>query len=222
MVEDKKKVLISVISNRGSWPKHFAISLIELINHTRKKYYVEYFVVSSCSVNHMRNRSALISINKGREARGFKFDYQVQLDDDMMYPKDFIEKFIEHDKDCVVGVACQRTPPFSPVQYKEFNGVDFKKEDNLIRLKGDEGLVKVGISGPVGMVIKTEVFDKLKYPYYQQIETNDQPSYIGGDVNFACALKDAKIDIWCDSSVSFPHCVGENMYADRGDVKFFN
>lgn len=216
----KKRVMIAIISNRGTWPKHFAISLIELINYTRKLYEVEYFTIASCSVNHMRNRAALISMDKGRESTGKKFDYLVQLDDDMMYPCNFIEKFIAHDKDCVVGVACQRTPPFLPVQYKEFNGVDFKKESNLVRLKGDEGLVKVGLSGPVGMVMKTSVFDKLKYPYYQQIETNDTPSYLGGDVNFAMALRDAKVDIWCDSSVSFPHCVGENAYADRGEVHF--
>lgn len=218
--EERKTVCIAIISNRGYLPQHFCTSLIELINYTKKHYHVDYFFIGSCSVNHMRNRACLIAQNRGREATGIEYDYLVQLDDDHMYAPDFIVEFIKHDKDVVLGVTCQRTPPFLPTQYKEFNGIDMKEESNLIRLKGNEGLVKVGVSGPVGMVMKTKVLDKLKYPYFQQIEVNDRPNYIGGDINFCLALQDAGIEIFCDSRYSFPHCLGENAYSDRGEVRF--
>jgi len=215
-----KKVLIAVISNRGQWPKQFALSLIELINETRKDFYVEYFVISSCDVNHMRNLACLLSINQGKQPRGFKFDYLVQLDDDHMYPADFIKKFIEFDKDVVVGCTSQRNPPFGPTQYYEFNFIDMKEEKNLCRFKGNEGLVKIKASGPVGMVMKTDVLEKLEYPYFSQIDVGTPGNFIGGDIFFSKQLEDHGIEMFCDSSTSFPHGLGEGPYSDRGEVRF--
>jgi len=218
--KDKKKVLITIISNRGYFPKHFSLSLIELVNNTRKEHNIELINVSSCDVNYMRNRACLIAQNKGKEARGFRFDYIVMLDDDHIYSPNFINKFISYNLPVVVGCTSQRTPPYKQTQYKELKGIGFKEEDNLVKPNKNDGLIKIGVTGPVGMCINVDVLDKLKFPYFEQIILNDGPEIRGGDVNFCYKLNDAGIPIYLDSSESFPHCTGESLYVDRGEVKY--
>ena len=220
--KDRKKVLVTIISNRGYWPMHFSISLVKLMEYTRKHHNAELMTVKSCDINYMRNRACLIAQNKGKEANGTKYDYFVQLDDDHIYPEDFIVKFIGHNKDIVVGCTSQRTPPWNQTQFKEFTGVDnFKSVNNIVNPKPEDGLIEVGFSGPVGMTMKTEVLEKLKFPYFKIEYLNTNPSIVGGDISFCRQLKEKGIKMYLDSSVSFPHCVGEAIYADRGETKMF-
>lgn len=212
--------MIAIISNRSSWNRQFALSLMELINYTRKRYFLTYFILNSCDVNFMRNRACLIAQNKGKEAQGIRYDYLVQLDDDHVYDREFIDKFIKHNKDVVVGCTCRRMPPYTATQFKEIKGIGLNDKDNLIDINKEEGLEKIGCTGPVGMVIKVDIFDRLKFPYYKLTYLNDTPSTQGGDIYFSQMLKDANIDIWLDHSVSFPH-LASGLFVDRGSVKFY-
>jgi len=216
----KKKILIAIISNRSAWSKHFSMSLVNLIHETRMKHNIEWINVSSCDVNYMRNRACLIAQAKGNEAREWNYDYIVMLDDDHIYPEDFINKFVDYDLPVVTGCTSQRTPPYKQTQYKQIKGIGMKDEENIVNPKETEGLVQIDASGPVGMCIKTEVLEKMKYPYFEQINLNNSPSIRGGDIQFCQQLKELEILLYLDSSVSFPHCAGDTLYADRGQVHY--
>ncbi|MFW6311766.1 MAG: hypothetical protein ACOC1K_05975 [Nanoarchaeota archaeon] len=215
------KVMIAIISDKSVWPTQFSLSLIELIRYTASKHQVSYFHLSGCNVNNSRNKACLIAQNKGIESCGFEFDYLVQLDDDHIYERDFIDKFIKLDKDIVVGCTNKRIPPFNATQYKEIKGIGMQDKENQIDISKIEGLEKVGSSGPVGMTIKVDVFKRLKFPYFKEIYLNESPSLQGGDIYFSQMCKDANIPIYLDKSVSFPHKI-DCAFVDRNEIKFYH
>lgn len=188
---------MTVINNRQTMPKYFVKSLMELYIYT-KKYLpnIDLKFVTANAVNHMRNLSVEMAIEGN-------FDYLISLDDDHTYEKEFIVKFFKEDKDIITGCTNQKTYPYFPTQYYKIQK-EMKDFKNLCYYTGKDELKLIESSGPVGMLIKTSVFKKMKWPYYA-IDWNDKGKVIGGDVNFCKTVKKLGIPIYCDVSTCFPH-----------------
>jgi len=211
ILNKKAKILLAVINNASMLPEYFVKTLIRVFIFTRYNYPgTSLNFVSANSVNHMRNIACTLAIDQG-------FDYLIMLDTDHLYPEDMIIKLMAHDKDFVCGCANLRYPPFNPVQHKKYKEEGFKNEDNLIYLKGDEGLVEFGAGGVVGALIKVDILKKLKYPYFH-IQYLNKESHKGGDVYFTDNLKKLGVKMYCDASLSYPHNVRE-MFTDRREIK---
>lgn len=220
------KIKIFVIDNTGSWPGYFCLDLINLYTETLKEYpNTTIETAQACSVNEMRNfacRNAIGKRGKRSQELPERVDYLVQLDTDHHYPPTFIIDMMKHDKDVITGCTSSRYNPYQQTQFKKFQ-YEFRVEDNIVNPSKDESLRKIAASGPVGMIIKTDVLDKLKYPYYKinhigHEDSRPTEAIQGGDIYFSKQLKKAGIDLWLDPKVTFPHQV-TNVFVNRGQLQ---
>lgn len=220
------KISIFVINNTGQWPSYFCLDLINLYMKTLEEYpNTKLQTITACSVNEMRNFACRYALGKRGEPgdeNPERCDYFVQLDVDHRYSPTFIIDLMKHDKDVVTGCTSNRRFPFKQTQFKKFQ-FEIKAEDNIANPHPDDELMKIDASGPVGMLIKTDVLDKLTYPYYKiehigHEEGRSVEAILGGDIYFTKKLKEAGIDIWLDPKITFPHEVA-NVFINRGELK---
>ena len=105
-------------------------------------------------------------------------------------------------------------------QFKE-NKVNIKEASNQVNPKPEDPLMKIGASGPVGMLIKVDVLFKLEFPYYKReyIGSKDNPeAEQGSDIWFCGLLNKIGTDIWLDPSITFPHEV-RRVFVNRGQLQ---
>lgn len=206
-----KKILITVINNNGVLPSYFTKSLLELYIYTRK--YLpgtDLRFIEANSVAHMRNLSVRTALEDG-------YDYLVQLDSDQKYPANFIVKFYQEDKEVITGCTNQRVYPFYPTQYFKLQK-QLKELSNLCFYTGEDELIEVEASGPVGMLVKTSVFKKMKWPYYS-MDWSDPKRTISEDIRFCMNLKELDIPIYLDMSINFPHEIKGFTYGRTLDLQ---
>jgi len=121
------------------------------------------------------------------------------LDSDMTMDKDMINRLIEHDKDIVSSFHIRRLPPHYPnVFYK------FKEEYRHIHQDCAKGLIEVDSVGFGGILIKTEIFKKLKYPYFKFL-FKDNKKLFGEDLLFCKNAKEAGYKIFVDCDLECGH-----------------
>jgi hypothetical protein len=217
--KSNKRILIVVISNQKVWPTYFANDLFNVYLETQKYYKCDLMIANSCNIENMRNVACLSAL--GKNPGSIKYDYFVSLDTDHLYPQDFIVKFMKHDLDFVCGLTNRRQVPFTTTQYLKWKRKGLTKINNCVP-NTKNGLVEISASGVVGALIKTSVLEKIKFPYFNDIyEVNDVMKEgirrRGSDVNFTHKLQQAKVKMYCDTSVSFPHEV--IVHVDRGEFK---
>ena len=158
------------------------------------------------------------------------------MDDDHEYPEDTIFKLLIHKKDFVTGCTRQRVHPYNPTQFHKFMN-PVKQQGNFVFCKGDEGLIKIEVSGPVGMLMKVDALKELDYPYYWMdynydssyyLKQNEKESwtfypqfrsnYLGGDYKFCQQLLEKGKELWLDSSLDFPHMISGVVDAHSDDL----
>jgi hypothetical protein len=222
---NQDKINIYVINNTGMWPDYFCLDLLNLYNKTLTEYpNTRLVTMKANSVNEMRNFACRNALGK-RSPNGEtleRVDYLVQLDVDHRYSPTFIIDLMKHKKDVVTGCTSNRRVPFRQTQFFKLQK-DINEEGNVANPKPDEPLMKIEASGPVGMLIKVDALDKLKYPYYtiEHIGTEEGMNVeatMGGDIYFTKQLKEAGIDLWLDPAVTFPHEVG-GVFVNRGEIQ---
>ena len=220
--KEKPAVMISVICNNDTMPTYFIWDLFHLYIHTKRFYPdVDIQQANACDVNLMRNMSALYSLGGNDLNKPYK--YLIMLDDDHKYPEDFIVRFVKKAEETgwpiITGLTSSKKEPHYNTQYYKLQK-DLNNPENTVHCKKKkEKFIDIECSGPVGMLIKSDIFNKLKFPWY--LQTYDTPeegqpskfNTVGGDVNFCYKLKEAGIPIKLDLQTSFPH--GTVRYLNR-------
>jgi cellulose synthase/poly-beta-1,6-N-acetylglucosamine synthase-like glycosyltransferase len=117
------------------------------------------------------------------------YDYLLILDQDVIPPKDVIEKLISHDKDVVsalffghhdVGQGDVRPMPFAWVFSKEIG--DWNHTGYLLESETWEPqLLKIAFAGMGCILIKKEVLEKVKFRYNIEMDAWDD-RWLGVDV----------------------------------------
>lgn len=136
-------------------------------------------------------RCKLVEMSLAQDA-----DYVLFLDSDMTFPADLVERLMAHDKDIV---ACNYATRRLPVK-----SVAFKSLDNLEHLYSFDktGLEECDAVGMGAMLVKTEVFKKLRYPWFQIHYMPNARLWMGEDMYF-CKLAQANgYQIWIDHDLS--------------------
>lgn len=210
----KAKVCISITSNFEFLPTYFVIDLISMINYASK------FGVT-CSVFSSRNSMGIDMIRNSAVdfARESGCDYVLHLDTDHHYPHNTLVKLLQHKKPFVCGVYCKRTTPFEYVQYKNPMKIPINTPKNTYKAEELNGLMRIGASGTAGNLVHIGVYDRISKPYYEFTTTKKGGKLYksGEDVNFCRKLHKAGIEVWCDTSLSYPHHV-TTFFADRGNI----
>lgn len=168
-----------------------------------------------------RNRIARIAIDKST-------DYVFMVDNDVVIPKNALSYFLEEPKDVTLGFYAHRDSDniyrgrtCVCKLYDENGKLNYNypleseyKADELKQLK-EQGKFKVRIHGG-GMgcaFIKTEVFNKIQYPWY------DWTNYKSGailseDLYFCENCKKNSIPIYTDTRINCGHMLRHVQFAD--------
>ena len=137
-------------------------------------------------------------------ARHHKCSHVMFLDSDMTFPQDAIQKLITHDKDIVCGLYFQRDPPHLPAAIVGVDGRITKEQISLGRLQ------EIDAAGTGCMLIKTEVFEKMSYPWFDY-QVYKGYTYHTEDVIFCKKAKELGYKIYVDTSIKCGHLVDHEL-----------
>ncbi len=121
------------------------------------------------------------------------------IDHDVLPRRSTLQKLLDYDKDIVAGVypmVQQGKLSWCLSREEPYKGLEYDKlPDNLFKTK----FVGCGM-----MLVKTEVFDKLEWPYWKK-EFAPGVFKTGDDVYFCKKARDAGYDIWVDPKLKCHH-----------------
>ena len=136
-------------------------------------------------------RCKLVEMSLGQDC-----DYVLFLDSDMTFPVNLVERMVAHDKDIVACNYATRRLPVKTVAFKSFENLE-----NMYSL-GKGGLEECDAVGMGVMLVKAEVFRKLKYPWFQIHYMPNARIWMGEDMYFCKLAKAGGYKIWIDHSLS--------------------
>jgi hypothetical protein len=136
-------------------------------------------------------RCKLVEMSLAQDA-----DYVLFLDSDMTFPASLVERLIAHDKDIVACNYATRRLPVKTVAFKSFENLE-----NMYSL-GKGGLEECDAIGMGAMLVKAEVFKKLRYPWFQIHYMPNARMWMGEDMYFCKLAKANGYQIWIDHDLS--------------------
>lgn len=146
-----------------------------------------------------RSRTDLV-----REAVQWEATHILFIDSDMHFPQDMAHRLLRHNKDIVGVNYAKRRFPHLPVTFKHMpdpaQGTDsavfcYTEADST-------GLEEVDALGFGGILIRMNVFAKLKPECFETGVVKGTGIYMGEDTHFCHAAKAAGFQIWCDHDLS--------------------
>ncbi len=147
-------------------------------------------------------------------------DLMLQIDDDMLVPKDLFERLYEHNVDVVAPLAFTRNAPHYAVIYQCESGFDpVSKQDYFVnhyaRNYPENELVRCDAVGFGAALIKMDVIKKMKKPYFMST------CGTGEDIYFCYrAQKEAGAKIYMDTATKLTH-LGHSIHIDEEYAKYY-
>lgn len=144
-------------------------------------------------------------------------DYLFMIDDDMLAPPDIIHQLLKHDKDIVAALAFTRNPDHKPVIYETIEGFDKSVDQSygmtrFVMNYPRNTLVECDAVGFGAVLIKTDVFRKVKQPWFFGMERT------GEDITLCIKARKAGFSVWMDTSIKMGHlganCIITEEYHD--------
>ena len=213
------KILIAVPTFENIYPDTFkSIYDLETSGHDVSFEYVRGYDCATA-----RNRIAQMALDK-------KTDYVLMVDNDVVLPKDALVNLLETPVDVCLGYYAHRDSDnryrgrscvcklYDENGNKHFN-YPLESEytaDELKELK-DNGQFRVQIHGG-GMgcaFIKTDVFNRIKYPWYDWVNyANEHRGMLSEDLYFCEGCRKRSIPIYADTRVNCGHILRHVQYVD--------
>lgn len=173
----------------------------------------EYFEEPRDRMVHGRNILKEKAINEN-------YDFFLNIDQDVIPPKDIIERFLQHKKRVVTGVYFNYGK-FTPKKLGEKEGERHgdlfptiwkftNKKDVLRQLKENEltgELVQIGSCGSGCLFIHHSVLKKINFHYTKEHDVLEKNYFVFDDVYFCKDLMELKIPIYADTSMICKHLI---------------
>lgn len=137
----------------------------------------------------------------------YEYEKILFLDDDMTIPPDVYFRLNEHDKDIVGVLAFKRRGDFAPCVYA-------KRDKQFFPILPNK-FCEVDAIGSSVLLIKTEVFKKIKFPWFTTYYTKDG-NHWSVDMDFSMKVEKAGLKIHCDPSIEIGH-IGDPPVIHQGD-----
>lgn len=123
-------------------------------------------------------------------------DYLMWLDSDMHFPRDTVNRLLEHNKDIVAATYSTRIKPQRSVAFVDEN-------DHDKRLIVKTGLHKVYAVGTGCMLVHRKVFETLPQPWFNHVWNSDTENFSGEDIHFCRLAGEHNFDVFVDVDLSF-------------------
>jgi len=120
------------------------------------------------------------------------------LDTDMRFPPDSLKRLLAHDKAIVGANYVSKGLPVGPTA-RDFRDGGWWKVPTY---KDSTGLQKVSAAGFGVMLVKTEVFKAMEYPWFHIGYAKENDQYTGEDVYFCIHAERAGYETFIDHDLS--------------------
>jgi len=157
-------------------------SFFDLMVGLKSKY--SYSMIRNNMLPIDRNRTVLVDMGlEKKEVTHFLF-----IDTDIIPDeRNFLDILISYDLP-IVGMLCtKKVPPYEPILYKR--NVPEEEKFNGFWVKYPKGIVEVDAVGTGCLLVKREVFEKMKRPYFRFVSSFERDLYQSEDIYF---LENAK------------------------------
>lgn len=148
-------------------------------------------------VDKARNNIVMQFIDQQRDS-----EYLLFLDADMVFPRDLVKNLLNIDADVATALAFKKWWPHYPTIY-HYNGKEFKSIIDYEKKK----IIEVDGCGMACCLIKREVFEKIKYPWFE-FEEIKEGKYFSEDLTFCKKVKKAGFKIKVDTGLVCGHVGG--------------
>jgi hypothetical protein len=186
-----KKILIAVPS-LGEVDMSFSFSFTSMVAYTikmGKDLNLAPCFLSSSLLPDLRNTFVQAALDND-------CDYIFFLDADMKFPPDILLRLLKADKDIITTNYVTKSETLSRFTA---TGLDGKNHRSKIT---DKGVTEVALGATGTMLIKTEVFKKLKQPYFYLYWDNYNKRMFGEDYYFCYKAIKKGLKVWVDNDLS--------------------
>lgn len=191
LVVNKKPTLSILIPCRDMMHSAHALAVIDLVKmNTIQGIHTQVFMNSGSIL--LTQREHLVD-----QAIENNFDYILWLDSDIYCPSMLVTKLLSHNMPVVACNYIRRQLPAKGVAYKKMyewnNPLDFEPKDHLIEVEG------IGMGC---MLMKTEIFKKLKKPWFEFKYNADSNDWLGEDMILCEKIRSLGYKIMVDVNLS--------------------
>jgi len=196
--KNNKKILIAIPTNKYIEPETFK-SVYDL--DVPDGYQTDFQFFYGYQIDQIRNLIAEWAM---------RYDYLLSVDSDVVLPKDTLTKMISADKDVISGLYIQRIPNTHTLEiYKDTpNGgctnIPYEEIEGA-------GIFQIAACGMGCVLIKSDVFRKIKYPHFYYQSAIDHRNTISEDVYFCKKARENGFTVWADETIRCNH-IGQTVY----------
>lgn len=169
----------------------------------------------SCNIYYVRNMCLGADVSRGKNQKPFNgqtdYDYIMWIDSDIVFTPQQFQRLLNHNKEIVSGIYMMDDGKHFAT-CKEWDEEYFKKHTHFQFLspkdiQGKEVLLKVVYTGMGFMLVKKDVFESMKYPWFMPIkkEIGDMVDFTMEDVAFCLKAKEMGFEIFVDPTVRVGH-----------------
>lgn len=137
------------------------------------------------------------------------------VDDDMAFPPDHLLRLLSQDKPIVASLYTARSAPWRPIAYDWISDEDGWDPIDLTQIPG-KGLVKVDGAGTGGMLIRTEVFHQMPFPWFEKTPLGSE------DLEFCKKATRLGFEIVVDLEARMGHLTTAAIWPDFTDGQWLN
>ncbi len=165
----------------------FMLSLIHVIQKARAAGFRVSVVNSKASIVAIGRN---LTVNAARETRA---EWLLFLDSDMIFPAETIERLMSHSRAIVGATYPRKILPLAFIG-RRLDGAPFSL--------ADKGVIEAARMPAGCLLIKTEIFDRMKAPFFRcgYDETNGE--ILGEDFWFSDHMRALGYSLWCDMELS--------------------
>jgi len=172
------------------WQPGFGKSLMNLIAYTAVRKDLELMVLTKASSMLCYNRH-ILAVRALKE----KATHILWIDDDMVFPKDTLVRLLHAKKPFV---ACNCTTRARPAR-----SLARYADEKLVDSRGKSGLEEIATVGFGVAMTQTDLFKKMRPPFFLQDWVPANQGYCGEDVYFcAKAYNELRVNPWIDHALS--------------------
>jgi len=160
-----------------------------------------------------------------REKAIENYDYFLNLDQDVIPPKDIIERFLSHKRRVLTGIYFNYKQ-FTPKEKGNSEGTRHGKlfptiwapidnQGNIRQIEEKElngDLIQVGLCGSGCLFIHKSVLKKIKFRYSKEFDDPKVNKFVFDDSYFCHDLRELNIPIYADTSVICKHLIKDKKW----------
>lgn len=195
------KILVAVPTFENICPETFK-SIYDL--HTGG-HEVNFDFVKGYTCDMARNKIADKAIEGG-------CDYVLMIDSDITVPEDTIERFLDSPVDICFGVCPRKNTKDGKTAIAKVGQTGFHDMYTMTEIKNSPlSRIEIKGAGAACAFIKTSVFKKLEYPWFQYVSYKGR-SFLSEDFYFCNSAIKAGYIMWADTRVKCGHLVRGFQY----------